>query len=161
MKVIKSLGNRGILLKWTSRKIASQERGFLCFLRPLMTTGLPLMKSVLTPSAKVFMLPLRLLAGMSAEDAAIQKKIYGSGSTVLIVSNEEMEDIMKIVKSPEQSRLLITGISETIKNEAKEQKSGFLSMLLETLGASMLGSELTGGVVVRADEATIRAGGNF
>ena len=161
MKVIKSLGNRGILLKGTTRKITSQERGFLSFLRPLMTTVLPLTTSVLTPSAKVFLLPLGLLAEMSAEDAAIQKKIYGSGSRVSIVSNEEMEDILRIVKSLEQSRLLIKGISETIKNEAKEPASGFLSMLLETLGASMLGSELTGGVVVRADEATIGAGGNF
>ena len=125
MKVIKSLGNRGILLKGTTRKITSQERGFLSFLRRLMTTGLPLTTSVLTPSAKVFLLPLGLLAGMSAEDAAIQKKIYGSGSTVLIVSNEEMENIMRIVKSLEQLRLLIKGISETIKNEAKEPASGF------------------------------------
>ena len=58
---------------------------------------------------------------MSTADAAIQKKIYGSESTALIISNEEMEDIMKIVKSLEESELLITGISETIKTERKEQ----------------------------------------
>ena len=72
------------------------------------------------------MLLLELSAGMSAVDVAIQKKIYGSGSTALIILNEEMEDIMKRVKSLEQPRLLIKGISETIKNEVKEQKDGFL-----------------------------------
>ena len=67
--------------------------------RPLMTAGLPLMKSVLTPLAKIILLPLGLSTGMSAADAAIQKKICGSGSTALIISNKEVENIMKIVKS--------------------------------------------------------------
>ena len=62
---------------------------------------------------------------MSATDAAIQKKIYGSGTIALVISNEEMEDIMKIVKSLEESGLPIKGISETIKNEATEQKGRF------------------------------------
>ena len=74
MKVIKSLENRGILLKGTTRKITSQEGGFLNFLRPLMTAGLPLMKSVLTPLAKNILLSFGLSAAMSASDAAIQKK---------------------------------------------------------------------------------------
>ena len=103
MKVIKSLENRGILLKGTTRKITSQEGGFLNFLRPLMTASLPLMKRLLTPLAKSLLTPLGLSAGMSAADAAIQKKICGSGSTALIISIEEMEDIMKIVKSPDQT----------------------------------------------------------
>ena len=94
-----------------------------------MTAGLPLMKNVLTPLAKNFLVPLGLSAGTSAAHPAIQKKIYGSGrslrTTALIISNEEMEDIMKIVKSLEESGLLIQGISETIKNEIKEQKGGF------------------------------------
>ena len=60
MKVITSLENRGILLKGTTRKITSQEGGFLNFLRPLMTAGLPLMKSVLTPLAKSVLLPFVL-----------------------------------------------------------------------------------------------------
>ena len=81
-----------------------------------MTAGLPLMKSVLTPLPKNVLLPLGLSTGMSAADAAIQKKIYGSGTTALVISNEEMEDIMKIVKSLEESGLLIKGISETIEN---------------------------------------------
>ena len=126
-----------------------------------MTAVLPLMKSVLTPLAKSVFLPLPLSSGMSAADAEIQKKIYGSGTTALIISNEEMEDIMKIVKLLEESGLLIKGISETIKNEAKKQKGGFLLMLLRTLAASLLGSELTGRGVIRAGEGTIRAGENF
>ena len=71
------------------------------------------------------MLSLGLTAGMSAADAAIQKNIYGSGTLALIISNEQMEDIMKIVKSPEESGLLVKGISETIKNETKKQKGVF------------------------------------
>ena len=81
-----------------------------------MTAGLPLMKSVLTTLPKNVLLPLGLSTGMSAGDAAIQKKIYGSETTALVISNEEMEDIMKIVKSLEESGLLIKGISETIEN---------------------------------------------
>ena len=103
MNIIKSLENRGVLLEATTRKITSPEGGFLNFLRPFMVTGLPLMKSVLTPLAKSVLLLLGLSAGMSAEDAAIQKKMYGSGTTVLIISNEGMEDVMEMVKSFEES----------------------------------------------------------
>ena len=78
-----------------------------------------------------------------------------------MISNEEMEDIMKIVKSRERSGLLIKGISETIKNEAKEQKGRFLPMLLGTLAARILRSALSGRVVIRAGEEAIRAGENF
>ena len=92
--------------------------------------GSPLMKSVLSPLAISFLIPLGLSEGMSAGKGDIQKKIYGSGrpsvltsrTTALIISNEEMKDIMKIVKSLEESGLLMTRISETIKNELKEQK---------------------------------------
>ena len=63
-----------------------------------MTAGLPLIESVLRSLAKSVLLLLGLSAGMSVSDAAIQKKIYGSGTTALIISNEEMENIMKIVK---------------------------------------------------------------
>ena len=131
-----------------------------------MTAGLPLMKSVLTPLAKTVLIPLGLTAGMSAAAAAIQKKIYASGhpsdlnsrTTALIISNEEMEDIMKIVKSLGESGLLVKGISETIKNDAKERKGGFLPMLLGTLAASLLASALTGRGVIRVVEGVIRAG---
>ena len=88
MKVIKSLENRGVLLKGTARKV-SQEGGFLSFLRQLMTAGLPLLKNVFIPLVKTVLLPLGLSAGMSAADAAIQKKIYGSGTTELMYSNEK------------------------------------------------------------------------
>ena len=83
-----------------------------------MTAGVPLMKIALTSLAKSVLLPFGLSVGMSAADADIQKKIYGSGTTALVNSNEEVEDLMKIVTSLEQSRLLITWISETIKNKA-------------------------------------------
>ena len=125
-----------------------------------MAAVLPL-KSVFTTLAKNVLLALALSAGMSAADVAIQKKIYGTGTTALIILNEEKEDIMNIVKSLEESGLLIKGISETIKNEAKEEKGGFLRMLLVTLGASLLGSALTRRGVIRAGEGTIRAGENF
>ena len=73
-----------------------------------------------------------------------------------------MNDILKIVKSLENSRLLLKGVSETIQHEAKEQRGGFLSMLLGTLGASLLGGILSKGLpgkgVIRAGEGTIRAG---
>ena len=74
------------------------------------------------------MVPLGLIAAASAADGAIQKKIFGSDIAASIISNEEMEDIMKIVKSLEESRLLIKGISETNKNKTKEQKWKFLPM---------------------------------
>ena len=97
-------------------------------------------------------------AAASGTDAAIIKKILGSGTTDLIISNDEINDILKIVKSLEDSGLLLEGVSETIKNEAKEQKEGFLSMLLGTLGASLLGNTLGGKGVIRAGEGAVRAG---
>ena len=146
MKVISSLGNRGILLKGTARKIISQEGGFLNFVRPLMAAGLPLMRNVLTPLAKIVVIPLGLTAAASATDTAIQKKNVGSGM-------KEMEESIKIVKSLEKSGLLIKGVSETIKNET-EQKGGFLDMLLVTLGNGILGSLLTvKGVIRGGDDA--------
>ena len=75
--------------------------------------------------------------------------MFGSVTTTLIISNEKMTDIMKIIKSFKESGLLIKGVSETIKNEAKEPKGGFLSMLLGTLGASLLGSLLAGKGTIR------------
>ena len=139
-----------------------QSGGFLGkLLGPLLKTGLPLMKSVIKPLAKSVLIPLGLTAAASAADAGMHKKILGSGkannnNTVLIISNDEMDDILKIVKSLEDS------VSETIQNEAKEQRRGFLSMLLGTLGASLLGDILPKGLsgkgVIRAGEGTIRAG---
>ena len=141
MKVIKSLENRGILLKRTTRKITSQERGYLNFLILLMTAGLPSIKGVLT---KNVLLAFGLSAEMSAVDATIQKDICRSGTTVLAISNEHTEHIMKTVKSLEESGLQIQRISETIKCEAKEEKGGLLRMLLGKLAASILGYTLSG-----------------
>ena len=81
--------------------------------------------------------------------------------TTLIISNEEINDIIKIVKSLKESGLLIKVISKTIKNEAGEQKGKFVSMLLVTLGASLLGNPLTGKETIRAGEGTIRTGQGF
>ena len=78
------------------------------------------------------------------------KKIIGSGSTTLIISNEEINDIMKIVQALEDSNILLKGVTETVQNEVKEQKGGFLSMLLGTLGVSLLGNLLTGKGIYRA-----------
>ena len=78
------------------------------------------------------------------------KKIHGSGTTTLIVSNEEMNDIMKIVQNLEDSNILLKGVTKTIEDETKEQKGGFLSMLLRTLGATLLGNLLSGKGIVRA-----------
>ena len=101
------------------------------------------MKSVIKPLAQSVLVPLALTAAASVADARIHKKILGSGhNAILIISNDEMEDILKIVKSLEDSGILLKGVNETIKNEAKEQKGGFLSTLLGTLGASLLGEML-------------------
>ena len=143
-----------------------QSGGFLGkLLAPLLKTGLPLMKSAIKPLAKSVLIPLGLTAAASAADAGIHKKILGSGhnnNATLIISNDEMDDILKIVKSLEDSRVLLKGVSETIKNEAKEQRGGYLSMLLGTLGASLLGDILSKGLsgkgVIRAGEGAIRAG---
>ena len=78
------------------------------------------------------------------------KKMHRSGKTTLIILNEEMNDIMKIVQALENSNILRKGVTKTIKNETKEQKGGFLSMLLGTLGASLLGNLLTENGIVRA-----------
>ena len=113
--------------------------------------------------AKSVLIPLRLTAAASAADAGIDRKILGSGqnrplSTTLIISNNEIEDIIKIVKSLEDSGLLLKGVTETVQNEVKEQKGGFLSMLLGTLGASLLGNILAGKGINRVGERVIRAG---
>ena len=113
---------------------------------------MPLTGNLLKPLAKSVLITLGLTAAASATDAAIRKKMFGSGVTTFISLNEEMNYIMKIVKSLEESGLLIKGISETIKNESKKQRGGFLGMLLDTLGASLLGNLLTRKSTIRAGE---------
>ena len=109
---------------------------------------------VALPLAKNVLIPLGLTAAMSAMDGSIQKKVYGSG-VKLIIEQEDMNHIMKIVKALESSGILLKGVSKTIKNETKEQRGGFLSMLLGTLGASLLGNLLTSGKgIMRAYEGS-------
>ena len=128
-----------------------QSGGFLGKLfGPLLKTGLPLLKSVIKPLGL-----LGLTAASSAIDAGVQKKIYGCGTTTLVISNEEMNHIMKIVQALEDSGILLKGVTKTIKNETKEQNGGFLSLLLGTLGASLLGDLLTKNL---SGKGTIRAG---
>ena len=105
------------------------------------------MKNILKALVKSVLIPLRLTAAPSARHAAIQKKIFKSGMTTFIILNEEINDIVKIIQSIVkiiqslvESGLLIKSVRKTIKNEAKEQKAGFL----DTLGASLLGNLLTG-----------------
>ena len=119
-----------------------ESGGFLGkVLGPLLKTGLPLIKSVINQLVKSVLIPLGLAAVASAADAGIHKKILGSGGhTTLIMSNKDMEDLTKIVKSLEGSGLLLKRVTESVENEIKGQKGGFLSMLLGTLGASLLGN---------------------
>ena len=84
------------------------------------------MKNVLKPLAQSVLIPIGLTAAASATDAAIHKKIFAFGMTTLTISNEEMNNIMKIVKSLEESGLLIKRVNETIKNEAKGQNHGYV-----------------------------------
>ena len=154
MKVTRSLENGEVLLKRGTKEITSQEGGLLNFIMPLMTAELRYWK-MHTPSAKSVLVPLGLTEVASVVDAAIQKKIYGLGKTTLKIST-------KIVKSLEESRLLIKGISQTIKNEAKTQNGELTGMLLATLVANFSGNMLaskpktTGRRVIRAGEGTIR-----
>ena len=116
-----------------------QSGGFLGSL--LSKLAGPLMKVVIS-LAKNVLTPLGITADASAIDAGIQNKIHGSGTTTLIISHEEMNDIMKIVQAVEDSNILWKGVTKTIKIETKEQKGRFLSMLFSTLGASLLGNIL-------------------
>ena len=134
-----------------------------------MRAALPLMKNVLAPLAKSVLMLLVLTRAVSATDAAIQNITFGSGwpsdlvprTTTLIISNKKMDDIMKIVKSFEESGLLIKGVNETTENEAKEQRRWFLPIGLGTFAASVLGNMLTDKGVIRAVEGVIRAGQDF
>ena len=114
-----------------------QSGGFLGkLLGQLLKTGLPLIKNVIKPLAKRVLIPLGLTAAASAGDAGMHKKILGSGrpldlalphnNTILIISKDEMDDIVKINKSLEDSGVLLKGVSETIQDEAKEQRGDFL-----------------------------------
>ena len=149
-KAFENNSSANIKLSKTQLHKIGKSGGFLGrLLGPLLKTGLLLMKNVLKPLVNSVLIPLRLTAAAAAAaaaatSAAIYKKIFKSGVTTLIISNEEMNDIMNIVKSVKESGFLIKGVSETIKTEAKVQKGGFLSTFLGTLGASLLRNFLAG-----------------
>ena len=125
---------------------------------------MPFIRNLHNSVAKSILIPLGstvAATAATATDAAIHKKLFGSGVTTLVISNEEMNNTMKMVKSLEEPGLLIKGISKTIKNKAKGQKGGFLGILSRTLGASLLGNLLTGKVLNSASKGTIRAVQDF
>ena len=135
-KTIKEGGNLGRLL--------------MNFLPKLIKPAISIRRNILAP--------LGLTAAMSATDAAIQKKIYGSGSTKLIISVDDLDEIIKIVTALKEHDILLKRTAKTIKNETKEQKGGFLSMLLGTLGASLLGNLLTDKGLYRTGQGMYRTG---
>ena len=151
-------------MKGTTEKIIYKKGGSLV---SLIRIDLPLLKNAYTRMAKIVLSPLWVAEAASAPDTAIQEKIYGLGMTTMIISNEQMKDILKEVTYLEESGLLVKGTSKTIANEAQEQKGGFFPLLLGTLGASLLGNVLAGKRVIQAGErepapsqeqGTIRAG---
>ena len=139
------------LRKFQIKKLI-QSGGFLGKLlgKLLMKVAMSLAKNVLAP--------LGLTTAISAIDGSIEKKIHGSG-VKLIIEQEDLNNIIKIIEALENSGILLKGISKTIENETKEQRGAFLGMLLGTLGASLLGNLLTGGKgMMRAGDGIIRAG---
>ena len=130
------------------------QSGFLGrFLGPLLKTGLPLIKNTIKLLAKRVLIPLGLTSAASAADARIHKKILASGNhasrnntATLIISNDEMVY---------DYDLWLKGVSETVQNEVKEQKGGFLSMIVGTLGANLVGNILAGKGINRAGEGAI------
>ena len=147
-----------------------QSEGILGeLLGQLLKTGSFLIKNLLKPLAKNFLIPSELTAAASVTDAAIHKKMFESGTppsnlakqTTLIILNKEMNYILTILKSLEKCGLLIKDVSKTIQNKAIQQKGGFLSMLLGTLGASLLRNMLTGTDTIRSGEGMGSAGQPF
>ena len=132
-----------------------QSGGFLGKL--LSKLAGPLMK-IVVPLAKNVLAPLGLTAAISVIDGSIQRKMRGEG-VILVTENEDINDIMEIIEALKNSGILLKGVTKTFENQTKEQRGGFLSMLLGTLGASLLGNLLTGRKgIVRAGEGVVRAG---
>ena len=114
------------------------------FIDPLTKVAKPLKTKVLPT--------LGLSALIRGIDCAIQKKIHGSGTTTLIISNKELNDIMKIIQALEDQGILLKGVSKTIKNDIKQQNGNGLGMILGTLGASLLGNLSSGKGMYRSGE---------
>ena len=147
-------------------KIILSERFLGRLLEPLMKVGLLLMKNVLGQLAKSMLITIRLTARLSALDTGVHNNILGSGTsgpsgsgtTTLIISNKEMEEIMKIDKSSKDSSLLIKGFRQTID---KKQRDGLLGMLLCKLVASLLEHLLADKGVIRVNDEVRRVGEDF
>ena len=122
--------NSSINIKLSKTQLSKtiQSGGFLSrLLGPLLKTGLPLIKNVIKPLAKSVLIPLGLTAAAPAVDVGIHKKILGSGTTTtLIISNEEINDIMKIVQALEDSNILLKGVTKTVRNELRNKNEDFL-----------------------------------
>ena len=136
-KIIKEGGNFGRLL--------------MSFLPKLIEPAFSLGKNILAALGLSAAVP-------SATDAAIQKKMYGSGNTTLTISDNDVDGLIKIVTALEEHYILLKGATKTIKNETKKQEGGFLSMLPGTLGASLLGNLLTGKGLYRTGQGMYRTG---
>ena len=147
-------------------KIILSERFLGRLLEPLMKVGLLLMKNVLGQLAKSMLITIRLTARLSALDTGVHNNILGSGTsgpsgsgtTTLIISNKEMEEIMKIDKSSKDSSLLIKGVSQTID---KKQRDGLLGMLLGKLVAYLLENVIADKGVIRVNDEVRRVGEDF
>jgi len=155
-------------IKFSKTQLKKMQSGG--FLGSLLKLAMPLAKNVLMPLAKNVLMPLGLTAAASAADAGIQKKILGSGAdkvdntdktTTLLITNADVDKVLELIKHLEDSDCLIKGATDTIKDQIKNQSGGFLPMLLGTLGASLLGSLLSGKGIIRAGEGIVRAGENF
>ena len=123
----------------------------------LMKAGLPLIKNIIKPLAKSLPVPLRLTAAAPPPDASFLQIILVSRTTPLTISNKEKEDIKKIIRYFEEFDLLIHYVSKRIKNEASEEKGGFLGTLLCRLDTSLLVTMLTRKGVIKTGERVIQA----
>ena len=103
----------------------SLGRLLMSFLPKLIKLAISIGKNILAPPG--------LSTAMSATDAAIQKKIYGSGNTILIISHDDLDDLIKIITALEEHDILLKGTSKTIKNNTKKQEGGFLRTILRNI----------------------------
>ena len=150
---LKHLQTTNIKLSKTQISKIIQSGTFLDkFLGQLMKVDLKLMKNVIKRSAKSVFIPLGLTDTASTVDAGIHKTIIVPGrlselerqTKKLIISDEEMNDILKIIESFEESSLLMKGVTKTIENETKEQSANNIGILLTTLKGNSLGYMLPG-----------------
>ena len=143
------------------KELLVKKESYSIFLPPSKRVALALIKNVFTSLTESLLLPSGLTETVSTTDEGIQKRCFRSGMTNLILSNEELHDIMKMVKSYKHACLLIKVVSKTTDNDAKKQKAGFLAMLLGTLAVNVLGNILAGKEEIRASEGVIGAGQDF